>query len=379
MKTILYLNATGEISGAERSLLAMLDALDRDRWSPAVAAPEGPLLREARARGAATRALVLPLLRRPTTTRALWDMLAMLRAGWREVSRAIGELRPDLLHANTTPAMLYAVRANVPVIWQVRDLIPLGPIAALLYRRAARVAAISTAVRDEIQRAVGDAHKIVLLPPAVDTDHFRPAQRCAELRTELGLPGDVPLLGMIAQFVPWKRHTLFLTALEQLADRPWHAVLAGADLHHDTALDEEIRARLAQPSLAGRVTWLPWQEDPARLLAALDLCVLTSEHEPFGRVLIEAMACAVPVVAMDDGGGPCDIVLHGQTGLLVPPGPAAIAAAIAGMLDDPERRHCLGHAARLRAETCFSVIHQKQSLNSLYALCNSAVHRTYDI
>jgi glycosyltransferase involved in cell wall biosynthesis len=366
MKTILYLNGVGEISGAERSLLAMLEALDRGRFMPVVAAPAGALLRAAAARGARVEPVALGPLRRPDSAGALWGTLSALRDGWRQVNEVIARVRPDIAHANGTPAMLYLLRARgVPAVWHVRDLAPLGPAGPPLYRRAARVAVISTAVRQAVEGFARGGEKCVLLPPAVDTAHFQPAADKAALRARLGLPLEVPLLGMVAQFVPWKRHGLFLDALEKLADRPWHAVLAGADLHHDEAYCASLRRRLESPPLAGRVTWLPWQEDAAPLLGALDLCVLTSDREPFGRVLIEAMACGVPAVAMDDA-GPRDIVVPEETGLLCPPDAQAIATAISRLLDDADLRDRLGRAARTRVEERFSVAGQREALTELY-------------
>jgi len=363
MKTILYLNAAGEISGAERSLLAMLDALDRGRFTPVVAAPDGALLHEAAARGARIEPVALKPLRRG----AWWQTFSALGDGWRQVNALIARVRPDIVHANSTPAMLYLLRMRgVPAVWHVRDLAPLDLAGPLLYRRAAGVAVISTAVRDLVTQCARDENKCVLLLPAVDTVQFHPVENKALLRARLGLPVDQPLIGMVAQFVPWKRHGLFLDALAALEDRPWHAILAGADLHHDEAYCAALRRRLASPPFAGRVTWLPWQQDAAPLMAALEICVLTSEREPFGRVLIEAMACGIPAVAMDDA-GPRDIIIPEETGLLCPADPSAIATALARLLDDPFLCDRLGRAARTRVEERFSLEGQQERLSELYA------------
>lgn len=366
MNTVCYVSATGAISGAECSLLAMLDALDRHAWRPLVALPDGPLREELARRGIATALAPLTPLRRPRSLREGWATLRALRRGRRALAEIVRRERPRLLHANTTSAMCY-LPSRTPAIWQVRDLTPLGLLGRLLYQRAARVAVISSAVRAALLPLAGDGEgKLIMLPPAVDTARFHPAVDPSALRARFGLPADRPLIGLVAQFVPWKRHHLFLDALERIADRRWCAVLAGADLHRTSDYQATLRARLAGPPFAGRVHWLPWQQDIVPLLAALDLCVLTSANEPFGRVLIEAMACAVATVAVDEG-GVRDIVQPEVTGLLAPADAAFLAAALARLLDDPTRRAACGQSGRARAETCFGYDRQREALTVLYS------------
>jgi UDP-N-acetylglucosamine:LPS N-acetylglucosamine transferase len=169
MNTVLYLNASNGISGAERSLLAMLDALDRTRWQPLVMAPEGPLLREVARRHIATIPAPLTPLTRPRDAGAYREMLQRLHTGWQAVSAVALQVAPAVLHANTTTAMLYAARLpRIPCVWHVRDLAPLGTLGRWLYRRAARIAVISTAVQQSLVRYARDGgQKILLLPPAI--------------------------------------------------------------------------------------------------------------------------------------------------------------------------------------------------------------------
>ena len=366
-QTVLYLSAVGEISGAERSLLAMLDALDRAQWQPMVAAPAGPLLDAVSARGVQAIPVPLQAIVRPHSPRDGWAMLRAVQRGRAALRQLVADLHPQLIHANTTSAMLYVPpSAHLPLVWHVRDLVPLGLLGRMLYRRASRVAVISRAVAADITRCADDGgEKVTVVPPAVDVDHFHPQKENAVVRERLGLPPDMPLIGLIAQFVPWKRHQLLLDALESLCNRPWHLVLVGAHLHADEAYLASLRARIDRAPLAGRVTLLPWQPDMAPLLGALDLCVLTSHNEPFGRVLIEAMACGVPVVAIDEG-GPRDIVVPGETGLLLPADPHALATGIADLLADARLRAEYGAAGRARVQALFSLPQQRQCLTALY-------------
>jgi glycosyltransferase involved in cell wall biosynthesis len=367
MPTILFINMTGEISGAERSLLSLLDALDSARWTAQVASPDGPLAVDVRERGIQHFALAPRALRRPHSPRQAWDLMIGMQRGRRQLLEVIRRADPAILHANTSSAMLCLPTAvHLPTIWQVRDLTPLGGLGAHLYRRADRVAVISSAVRADVLRFAGDGgEKIVLLPPAVNTKVFRATPDRAAVRAALQLPPALPLIGLLAQFVPWKRHHLFLDALALLPAIPWHAVLAGADFPADPSYLDALRARIAHSPFAERVTWLPWQREPEILLSALDICALTSQREPFGRVLIEAMACGVPVMAVDEG-GVRDIVIPEQNGLLTPADPVAISAALCRLLENSALRHRFGLAGRAQVQATFSIDQQRLQLEALY-------------
>jgi glycosyltransferase involved in cell wall biosynthesis len=114
------------------------------------------------------------------------------------------------------------------------------------------------------------------------------------------------------------------------------------------------------------VTFAGWQADVAPWLASFDVFVLPSRGEHFGRVLVEAMALGKPVVATDAGGVP-EIVRDGETGLLAPPAdPAALAAAVARLVEDAAQRARLGEAGRRRAADEFSLERHRDALRALY-------------
>ncbi len=366
MRTILYVSASGAISGAERSLLTMLDALDQAEYTPVVAAPAGDLLSEVRERGIRTLYVPLAPLMRPRTLRAGLEIVHTVRVARNAMDGLLAEIKPDIVHANTTSAIAYTTRARCPVIWQVRDLSPIGQYGRLLYQRATRVAVISSAVREDVMGyAFDDGEKIRLLPPAVDTSKFFPRDDTTEIRAKYGLPIDVPLIGLVAQFVPWKRHDLFLDALEQMQDEKWHAVLCGADFGHRPDYVNHLQARIAISPIANRITWLPWQVDSAPLLSALDVLALTSKREPFGRALLEAMSCGTAVVAVDEG-GVRDFITPGKTGILVSAEVDELVGAFKDLLAHANKRSELGTAARASVTANFNLANQRVLLNDLY-------------
>ncbi|MEO5819962.1 MAG: glycosyltransferase, partial [Vicinamibacteraceae bacterium] len=169
-----------------------------------------------------------------------------------------------------------------------------------------------------------------------------PARR-GELRRELGLPPDTPLVGIVARLVPVKAHEIFLQAAKAIAPvRPDIVFLVVGDGERRAELEGLARAA----GLASRVRFLGWRADLDRLYADLDVVVLTSKNEGSPVALIEAMAAGRAVVSTRAGGVE-DVVTDGETGVIVPIGDAsAVARAIVDLIEDPHRAARLGAAAR---------------------------------
>lgn len=185
----------------------------------------------------------------------------------------------------------------------------------------------------------------------VDLDEQdRLVARSPILREGLGLAPDLFVLGTVARFDPVKRLDTLVGALRAL-DRPRTALLlVGAGPEAD-----RLRRLAAAARLDGRVVFAGWLDEPARVFPAIDLYVSASQREGLPLALLEAMGAGLAVVATDVPGHR-DVVRHGATGLLVPPGDArALAAAIGALIDDPARRKRMGQAGRERVRTEFGV------------------------
>ena len=128
--------------------------------------------------------------------------------------------------------------------------------------------------------------------------------------------------------------------------------------------DSEVEAALANP--ASHVTWLGELSDVEAAFRLSGIVAVPSRIEMLGKVCLEAMACGRPVVAFKVGGIP-EVVIHGETGLLVPPGDiTGFAAALVELLRRPDERRRLGQAARARAESFFDLKKMVRSFESLY-------------
>ncbi|MEJ2515070.1 MAG: glycosyltransferase family 4 protein [Gammaproteobacteria bacterium] len=224
-------------------------------------------------------------------------------------------------------------------------------VAALKYRLFDQVVSISGAV----SRAMADAG--VRRPPALirsAVDGSKVATDCdrAAFAREFDLPGNAAVLGMVAQFIPRKGHELVLDALPMVLrrDPETYVVFFGRG-----PLEEEVRNSASLQGLDSRVRFAGFRSDMDRLYACLDVLVHPASQEGLGVALLQAGAAGVPVVACRAGGIP-EVVVHGETGLLVRPGDArGLAEAICRLVESRRLRRAMGEAARRRVETAFSV------------------------
>jgi glycosyltransferase involved in cell wall biosynthesis len=186
----------------------------------------------------------------------------------------------------------------------------------------------------------------------------------SDLRSRLGIGTDEALILMIARFSREKGHLILLHALRRVSSIPhkWKMVLVG------TGPEREEITRLAHSlGLSERVLFAGAHADVAPFYAAADLLVLPSLSEGSSNVLLEAMASKTPIIATNVGGSP-EIVIHDETGLLVPAGdPTALAGAIARLLSDLSLGLRFAQAALSRAVSEFSAEQYRRRLLGFYA------------
>jgi glycosyltransferase involved in cell wall biosynthesis len=378
---VLYVNQTAAISGAERSLLDLLGALPSD-VDPVLACPDGPLARRAQALGVPWRPIPATdasfRLHPRHTPRALFELSVQAVAVHAQGRRTGAQL----VHANTTRAAIAAVAARrlggPPVVAHIRDWVPPGRAATMTLRFVASGAALTLANSRFAagQLAEGTATVRVVHNP-VDHRSFAPGVvDRAEARGRLGLDDGDEVLAVIAQLTPWKGQAEAVEMARLLRrDRPRLRLLlvgsakftAAATRFDNLSYARDLERRVRDEGLRDTVRLLGERDDVPRIMAALDLLLLPSWREAFGRVAAEAMAVGVPVLATDVG-GPAEIVRDGVDGLLLGPrDPAAWAAAAARLLDDPARRAEMGRAGVQRARESFGLQRHVGRVRAAYA------------
>jgi glycosyltransferase involved in cell wall biosynthesis len=379
MKRILYIHNSADRYGASRSLVRLVRALPRPAWQPVVVVPEdGPLLAELASVGAETHVLRgLGVITRPAV--ATWG--ARMRFGARTLASAavlarfMRREKIDLVHTNTGVIVsggLSARLARRPHVWHVRDWFQefggVWPAYARYMRWSAdEIVAVSRAVASQFPSAAG----VTVIHNGFSLDEFvLPAENAAlQFRERHGF-GDAFLVGCVGRIKAVRKgQEVLVEALALLAadSRRPRCVIIGApspgNESHLVALRQLIEARglSAQVALIGEIPDTRWA------YPALDVLVLPSaQPEPFGGVVMEAMAMGVPVIATAVGGS-VEQVAEGQTGLLVPPAdPAALAAAIARLMDDPSLRRRMADAGPARIREHFDLGQMVSRLVAVY-------------
>lgn len=367
--TVLYLHTTSEVGGSDVSLARLVGGLDRTRYRAVVALPsDGPLV--PRLRDAGATVVVVPAMMKLTSRRG-WFYLAGFvlnfpRALWM-LRRVIQRERVGLIHTNTIHNLYggpVAWLTGTRHVWHVREIVwQLGWLRRLelwmVRRLADRVIVTSEAVAAMFGPPAHRPSSLVCVANGIETDRFHPGD-AADLRDAWGVqPGDV-VCGIVGRLDVWKGVDVFLEAAARVARMRPSArfVVVGGPVIGLESYALALQARAADLGLTDRLIWTHWDFGPSDMPTvhrALDVLVLAStEPEPFGLVVVEAMASARPVVATAHG-GPLEIVDDGVTGVLVPPrDAAALAAALIALIDDPDRARTMGAAGRVRAVAHYS-------------------------
>jgi len=226
------------------------------------------------------------------------------------------------------------------------------------------VVTVSKYVERYLVEAGIPAGKITTVPTGVDFTHYDRSTVAGDLRAELGLAADTPLIGTVAILRAKKGHADILDAVPTVLQRfpAAHFVFAG-----NGAQTDNLTARIAADGLTDRVHLLGLRRDVTNVLASLDVFVLPTHQEALGTAFIEAGAMGLPAVASNVDGVP-EVIQDGRTGLLVPAkNGAAIAEAICKLLADPVYRRGMGANAAefVRRKFCREVM--AEGMERLYS------------
>jgi glycosyltransferase involved in cell wall biosynthesis len=275
--------------------------------------------------------------------------------------RLLAGMSPDVVHTNGFKMHLlgaWAAPRGSRVVWHLHDFVSSRRAMARLLRRtsgrAAGAIAVSKAVAADAAAVCGSALRVRTVYNAVDLDRFTPLGPALDLDAAAGMapaPAGTVRVGLVATMGRWKGHAVFLRAVAALPrEVPVRAYVVGGGIYRTAGSEvdaDELRRMAAELGIADRVAFTGFVDDPAAAMRALDVVVHAStQPEPFGLVIAEAMASARAVVA-SAAGGAGEIVTPGHDALAVYPGDAdGLSRAIRCLAGDPVLRGRLARAGR---------------------------------
>lgn len=383
-QNILVVHNNNDLYGAEKVLLELLSRLDRSRFVPIVVLPTDTrhinrLSPELEKLNIECCFVPLGVLRRKyLKLQKLPHFSFEMLAGVRQLVRLIRKRKIALVHTNTNTVLASGLAARltgVPHVWSIHELMvePATVRNALHYmipRFSTRVVTVSQAVRDHMLKdAAKFAGRFAFVRGAIDVEPFLSASGRARVRAEWGIEDDEVLIGMAGRVTRWKGQSIFVHAAKLIAEEHPQVKFGAVGGVFDTEkfYMDRFRKEVQDAGLENRLTINDFRADMPDVFAAFDIFVLPSIlPEPFGLVVIEAMASGKPVIATAPG-GPSETVVDGETGFLVPPSDAsAIAKALEELLADPQKRISMGQAGRRRACEVFSLPRYVAEFEELY-------------
>ena len=372
-RRILFFNTEAELYGGERCLLEVVQRMGPG-WEPRFVLPgPGRFERALRECGHEVDEFAIPPGLVRSESRRLPTVLRL--------ARLIRRRRADLVHLNlhfawpiVSPACLVA---RVPLVIHVRNMLTGHPgrLDRLLFQRAAAVICISQAVRQrvldlELVRP-GRPPRVELIPDGRVLARYQQGDG-EQVRRELGIPRESPLVGIVARLEPMKGQDLFLQMAAIVAQRvPEVRFLIVGDTMGRQQGDylRQLEDLARQPALAGRVSFLGFRDDVADVLAALDCFVHPSRRGAFVSVLIEAMAAGVPIVASDVDGIPECVGREGAAELVGTLDARSFAEATCRVLTDADHSARMRRLGRERAQRLFDIGPLARRTEEVFAAC----------
>jgi glycosyltransferase involved in cell wall biosynthesis len=379
IRNILFVSHSAEMSGAELTLLHLIQELDRTRFRPVLVIPgAGPLGEEAVRAKAEVR--TVPYKWRLTERRNIWKQpLSWIwnRSGTAGLQRIIRERDIHLVFSNSAAAPCGAEAAHrlgLPHIWSVHEFLT-GPNPLLHYlwgakrlvrrieRMSCRVIVNSKATASSFAGSRGVRVVMNGVRP-------RPEEPLEDLKTELGL-GNRPVLGVVGKLYREKGQKEAVRALGELRKSVSGIQLLLVGGVRDPRYKKEIENQIAAGGLEGHVHFLGQRRDGQQLMRLMQVLLIPSRIDSFGLAALDAMSMGTPVIALRAGGLP-EIIRHNENGCLIPDlEPITVSEAVKKVLDNADFRASLIQAGLKTAREEFSVAKQAAATQRVMEECLS--------
>lgn len=400
-KKILYCegNTDSSVGGSHFSLFYLVEGLDKSHYDPIVVFHRDnrliPMYREA---GLDTRifsirqpfrfsnkVLSFPVLNWPL--RVLQAMVNLWRMVLVPAVRCALYLRAnhvDLVHLNNTIIrnhhwMLGATLAGAKCVSHERGINEhISWFSHLMVKNLAAIICISHAVRDNLVRRGVDTKKLVVVYNALDANRVHVKADSLEVRKRHQIEADSLVIGMVGNIKEWKGQDIVIRAIGHLRER-WprlRCLLVGDTALEDKYFEDRLRLLVTKLGVDENIIFTGYQANVADYMNAMDVVIHASiTPEPFGRVLLEAMALKKPLVGANAGAVP-EIIQHGETGMLSAPGDdQMLARHVAELLQDPNLARVMGEKGFLRLLQEFGIKSNVFGTQALYERIFSVARR----
>ena len=363
---VAYLDHVARLSGGELALLRTLPALAAHVDPVVILAEQGPLVASLERVGIEVRILPLDGAVREARKGTIGRGGVTVAQAWQfgsyclRLARLLRQLDVDIVHTNSLKADLYGGIAGrligVPVVWHVRDRIAVDylPLAAVrIMRLGARL--LPTAIIANSKTTLGTlpegAHRAVLHSPIATAGASTDPMRTRQGRRSSARPATLTV-GIVGRLTPWKGQDVFLKAFAlAFKATPVKGRIIGSAMFGEEAWETHLKELATSLGLDEQVVFTGFVEDMEQEYARLDIAIHASTiPEPFGQVVLEAMAAGVPVIAADEG-GPAEVIVSGVDGILVSPrDEIALAQAMNELATDPTGRDRLARLGKITVE-----------------------------
>jgi glycosyltransferase involved in cell wall biosynthesis len=359
---VLYINPfTQQLSGADESLISLISLLGpRGVESHLLLPGAGPLVPRYESLGVRVHFGPFSILKRRLAPASVALLPVRAAVGVAAIARLVRRERIDLVHTNMEVVLDGGVATRllrIPHVLHYRGNTLDQPkqvfdvLTRLWTATSDRILCISKGTADIFGRR-GLGAKVEALYDPVDVSFYARAERSTEVRGQLGAGGEDVLVGSVARIHPRKDLETFLRAAALIAPRFPRlkvALVGAAEVDEELAYRVRLQTLARELGIADRVCFAGARCDVPAVLAALDVAVLSSRHEGFGRAVVEAMAAGRPLVVSREGALP-ELVTHGVEGLCATAAdPKDFAAKLSTVLGDAALRERMGVAARERA------------------------------
>lgn len=393
---VLHITPSVRLLGARRSLLTLVKGLAGTRFEPLVLVPKpGPLTEELDKRGLAWIALSLPAWRKAGSWLNLpWQVKAL--------RRILLQNEIDLIHCNEiypTPHAVVATSSGsigrellgalaikrrvspgrIPIVTHHRLSVTPRMIRNYMLGEATRLIAVSEAAAQDFAGCPWLGEKVRVVYNGIDFEDFEQARAWRErTRDQLGLSARDVVVGSIGLLMPRKRPKFILECVPAILQKVPETkfLFVGDPSPGQERYKEELQAEVSRLGVEHAVRFLPFQERIAHIFAALDVHVLLSNDEGFGRVVIEAAALGVPTIGSNVGGIK-ELIRHGETGFLIGDDTAAddkafwhfqgdFVRAVVELARAPSLRQSMGAAAYAFCRERFSAQHYVEGVMRVF-------------